>query len=84
MGQIIMKSNWKEAHYRSLLKAVSWRVWATMTTMIISYFVTGSLKYAFAIGLIEVFSKIILFYLHERIWSSLFRVGIKISHPSIN
>lgn len=36
--------------------------------MVISYFVTGSLAFALSIGSIEVFAKLILFYLHERAW----------------
>ena len=35
-----------ETHSRSWLKAFSWRVFATLTTIIISYFVTHQLKYA--------------------------------------
>jgi uncharacterized membrane protein len=58
-----------EAHTRSFLKAISWRVLATLTTMIISFFVTGNLVYAVSIGSIEVVVKIILFYFHERLWA---------------
>ncbi|MDF1760592.1 MAG: DUF2061 domain-containing protein [Coxiellaceae bacterium] len=58
----------QETHYRSLVKSLSWRVCATITTMVISYFVTGSLAFALSIGSIEVFAKLILFYLHERAW----------------
>lgn len=59
------------------MKGLSWRLWATLTTIVISYFVTGKLTYALAIGSIEVFSKIFLFYIHERIWHSFLRFGIK-------
>ncbi len=57
-----------EKHYRSVAKSLSWRICATTTTMVISYFVTGSLAFALSIGSIEVFAKLILFYLHERAW----------------
>ena len=57
-----------ETHSRSLLKAVSWRVTGTIDTMLISLVITGSLKLAAAIGLTEVVTKSLLYYLHERAW----------------
>lgn len=73
------KFNWSESHVRSILKAISWRIWATLTTMIIGYFVTHNLSFAMTIGIFEVLSKIILFYLHERIWASGLKFGYKIT-----
>ena len=55
-------------HAQSLLKAFSWRILATLTTIIISYIVTHELKYALSIGFIEVFAKVALYYVHERFW----------------
>lgn len=60
-----------DKHYRSFAKAVSWRVTGTLDTMLISFLVTGKLKLAISIGFIEVFTKIALFYLHERLWNKL-------------
>ena len=60
-----------EHHHRSLLKAVSWRTTGTIDTMIVSYVVTGQVKLAVSIGFIEVFTKIFLYYLHERFWNRL-------------
>ncbi|HYG35102.1 MAG TPA: DUF2061 domain-containing protein [Clostridia bacterium] len=57
-----------ERHYRSLLKAISWRVTGTLDTILISFLITGHIKLAVSIGLVEVFTKIGLFYLHERVW----------------
>ena len=48
---------------------MSWRATATLTTVIISYFITGNTEFAMKIGFIEVFSKILLQYIHERIWA---------------
>ena len=59
-----------DKHYRSLMKAVSWRLTGTVDTMVISFFVTGKLKLAVSIGLIEVLTKIFLFYVHERLWNA--------------
>ena len=53
---------------RSLLKTVSWRALATFDTFVISYLITGELAWASAIASLEVFTKIGLYYLHERGW----------------
>ncbi|MGS2764303.1 DUF2061 domain-containing protein [Sinomicrobium sp. M5D2P9] len=57
-----------DSHRVSVLKAVSWRLVGTIDTMIISYILTGDIKIALGIGSIEVVSKMILYYLHERAW----------------
>ena len=64
----------RDKHLRSLLKTLSWRVTATLTTMIIAYIITGELTLAFSIGFIEFFSKFVLYYFHERMWERL-KVG---------
>lgn len=60
--------NGKDSNIKSLAKAVSWRIVGTIDTMFISFMITGKLTLAISIGGIEVFSKIFLYYLHERIW----------------
>ncbi len=57
-----------ESHLRSLVKAVSWRIFGTFTTMVISYIFTGELSTALFIGLSEFVLKIGIFYVHERVW----------------
>lgn len=57
-----------DSHWRSLAKAFSWRIVATLTTSIIAYFVTGSLDTAAVIGGIEFILKFVIYYLHERAW----------------
>lgn len=57
-----------DSHKVSVLKAISWRVVGTIDTMVISYLLTGDIKVALGIGSIEVVSKMILYYLHERAW----------------
>jgi uncharacterized membrane protein len=58
----------KDSHTRSLVKGISWRVIGTIDTIVISFFVTGTLGKALTIGMTEVITKIILFYFHERLW----------------
>ena len=59
----------KDKHWRSVAKAVSWRITGTIDTMIVSWLITGKLKLAISIGCVEVFTKMFLYYFHERIWN---------------
>lgn len=56
---------------RSAIKAISWRLTETIDTIIISYFITGKFTMAASIGGIEVFTKILLYFLHERAWNKI-------------
>ena len=58
-----------EAHSRSLVKAVSWRIVGSLDTFIISWVVTGQLKYAGIILGVETFTKIAIYYGHEQFWA---------------
>ncbi len=60
-----------EKAYRSVVKTISWRTVGTLDTIIISYFITGNLVMAASIGSIEVITKMILYYFHERAWNKL-------------
>ncbi|MCF8715924.1 DUF2061 domain-containing protein [Joostella atrarenae] len=53
---------------RSIAKSVSWRIVGTLDTVLISWFVTGTLTLALSIGLIELVTKMTLYFFHERIW----------------
>ncbi len=57
-----------ESNLRSLAKTISWRFIGTLDTILISYLVTGEVAMALSIGSVEVVSKMVLYYLHERIW----------------
>lgn len=56
---------------RSLAKTISWRIIGTIDTVIISWIITGTLTLAFSIGLIELVSKMVLYYFHERTWNKI-------------
>lgn len=60
-----------EKPIRSVVKTISWRTLGTLDTMVISYLITGSLAMAASIGGIEVVTKMILYYFHERTWNKL-------------
>ncbi len=58
----------KDKHFISLTKGVTWRIIGTLDTMMLSYLFSGSIGSALKIGGTEVFTKVILYYLHERAW----------------
>lgn len=58
-----------EKQYRSLIKATSWRALGTLDTIVVSFVITGEIKLAVSIGGIELFTKIFLYYVHERLWN---------------
>ena len=60
----------REGHGRSFLKAVSWRAVGTVDTFMISFFVTGKVSLAGGIASIEIVTKILIYYLHERVWAT--------------
>ena len=61
----------REAHTRSLVKAVSWRITGSIDTFILSWLITGDVKIAGTISAVEIVTKIGLFYAHERIWGKI-------------
>lgn len=61
----------QEKAYRSVVKTISWRALGTLDTIVISYLITGSFLMAASIGSIEVVTKMILYYFHERAWNKI-------------
>lgn len=58
----------KNSRLRHLFKTLTWRFLGTLDTIIISWILTGSLNIGLKIGSVEVITKMILFYFHERVW----------------
>ena len=56
---------------RSLLKTISWRIIGTLDTILISWAITGALTLAFSIGFIELVTKMVLYFFHERAWNKI-------------
>ncbi len=72
----------RESNNRSILKTISWRFWATVTTAALVLAFTGHVRIALLIGGIEVVLKIVLYYLHERVWNKI-SYGKKEIKPSV-
>ncbi len=62
---------------RHIAKTVTWRIIGTLDTIIISGLITGSWVVGLAIGGIETISKMVLYFLHERLWYKFSKFGIK-------
>ncbi|TMU50967.1 DUF2061 domain-containing protein [Flagellimonas algicola] len=60
-----------ESPKRSIAKSISWRIVGTLDTIIISWIITGTLSLAFSIGLVELVTKMVLYFFHERIWNTI-------------
>ena len=54
---------------RSIAKAISWRILGTIDTIVISFFITGEITMALSIGMVEVITKMVLYFFHERLWN---------------
>ena len=61
----------RETRLRSISKGASWRIIATLTTVILVFIFTGSVAISLELGAIEVLAKIIFYYLHERVWNKI-------------
>jgi adenylylsulfate kinase len=60
-----------ETHTRSIAKAISWRIVATLTTMLLVFAFTGNLVISSGVGLVELVTKIAIYYVHERVWNAI-------------
>lgn len=59
----------KDSHSRSLAKGISWRIVASLATMIIVYLLTGDLELMATAGVVDLIVKFTLYYFHERAWA---------------
>ncbi|MEK9656770.1 MAG: DUF2061 domain-containing protein [bacterium] len=69
-----------EKVYRSIVKAFSWRITATVTTVCIAYIITGEVTAALSIGFVEFFAKMFLYYIHERVWNRIALGRVKLEY----
>lgn len=65
------KDRTSEKPVRSIVKAVSWRIVGTIDTIGISWLLTGEMDTALAIGSLELITKMLLYFGHERIWNKI-------------
>jgi uncharacterized membrane protein len=53
---------------RHIAKTITWRMVGTLDTIIIGWLISGDPMIGLSIGGVEVMSKMVLYYLHERAW----------------
>ena len=58
----------RESHYRSIVKAVSYRILGSATTALIFYVLTGRGSLSVEAGALDMLLKIGVYFVHERIW----------------
>ena len=56
---------------RTIIKTLTWRVTASLTTFLIAWILTGDLLIGISIGSVEAIAKILLYFFHERICNSI-------------
>jgi len=62
---------------RHILKSITWRLVGTIDTVLLGWLITGNLELGLKIGGVEVVTKMVLYYFHERIWYKYIRLGNK-------
>lgn len=60
-----------DTRYRSIIKAYSYRICGSLTTMVISYIVTGKIVVSLTIGASELVIKPFVYWMHERVWNQI-------------
>jgi uncharacterized membrane protein len=65
------------SHSRHIAKAVSWRVIGSIDTMLIAWIITGSIQVGAAVGGVEIVTKTVLYYFHERVWYKWIKFGLE-------
>src|SRR5690606_7250834 len=60
-----MKDN---SHKRHIVKAITWRIVGTLDTMLLAWIISGNPLIGLKVGGAEVLTKMLLYYLHERVW----------------
>ena len=65
---------------RSLAMTITWRIVAELDTFLVSYLITGSLRWSLSIVGIESTTKTVLYYFHERAWGHILW-GIVLHRP---
>ena len=53
---------------RHILKALTWRLIASVTTFLIGWIATGDIRAGLSIGVFDFSIKLVLYYVHERVW----------------
>ena len=64
------------SYKRHVVKTISWRIIGTLDTIILSGIITGSWETGLTIGGVEVITKMVLYFFHERAWYKFSKYGL--------
>ncbi len=82
-GTSVVDGKRKETYRRSTTKTATWRTIASLDTMVLAYIFTGNIATAISIGSLEIITKLILYFFHERVWS-IVPFGIVHAAPTVD
>jgi adenylylsulfate kinase len=66
--QIERGKSFMDSRSRSIIKAITWRIFALLITIIVSFAILGSWSVSIAIGILSNLLKTLFYYIHERLW----------------
>lgn len=66
----------KVGFQRHLAKTITWRIVGTIDTILLSWLITGNFEMGLTIGGVEVFTKMFLYFIHERLWYKFSKFGV--------
>ncbi len=70
-GTRLHGSRRRESYARSTTKTATWRILASLDTTLLAWLFTGSIATAVSIGGLEVVTKLVLYFIHERVWTNI-------------
>lgn len=53
---------------RHVLKTITWRAVGTLDTILLGWLISGDPSIGLKIGIVELATKMVLYYMHERAW----------------
>jgi uncharacterized membrane protein len=60
-----------ESHKRTFVKTISWRLTGSGATFLIAFLLIGNIAVAGTIGMVQLVTNTILYYVHERLWNNI-------------
>lgn len=70
-GISVIDGRRSESLRRTTTKTATWRTIASIDTTVLGLIYTGSIATALSIGGLEIFTKMLLYFIHERVWTRL-------------
>ncbi len=77
----IIASESRTTHSRAVVKAITWRSIGSIDTFVLGWLITGNVVMGGSIAVLELGTKMFLYYLHERAWSRVVW-GVKAPAPA--